>query len=85
MSLSHVISISDACSRDWDVIVIGAGPAGSVAAHQLSLRKLRVLQIERKAFSEIQSLWGVVLINGPFPYYRKWVWVLLLQILMSYH
>ncbi|MDF1747221.1 MAG: FAD-dependent monooxygenase, partial [Gimesia sp.] len=50
MSLSHVISISDACSRDWDVIVIGAGPAGSVAAHQLSLRKLRVLQIERKAF-----------------------------------
>jgi flavin-dependent dehydrogenase len=35
-------------SRDsWDVIVLGAGPAGAVAAHELAQRSLRVLLVEK--------------------------------------
>tara|TARA_R110002111_G_scaffold144910_2_gene211268 strand:- start:122966 stop:124141 length:1176 start_codon:yes stop_codon:yes gene_type:complete len=50
MTQSRTISMADACSSDWDVIVIGAGPAGTVAARQLALQNLRTLLIERKAF-----------------------------------
>jgi len=35
---------------EWDVIVIGAGPAGALAAHQLARRQLRVLLVEKRAF-----------------------------------
>jgi flavin-dependent dehydrogenase len=35
---------------DWDVIVLGAGPAGALAAHQLARRQLRVLMVEKRAF-----------------------------------
>jgi len=35
---------------DWDVIVLGAGPAGALAAHQLSRHRLRVLLVEKRAF-----------------------------------
>ncbi|MCX5948676.1 MAG: FAD-dependent monooxygenase [Cyanobacteria bacterium] len=35
---------------DWDVIVIGAGPAGALAAHQLASYRLRVLLVEKRAF-----------------------------------
>ena len=35
---------------EWDVIVIGAGPAGALAAHQLSRQRLRVLLVEKRAF-----------------------------------
>lgn len=34
----------------WDVVVIGAGPAGAVAARQLSLRGARVLIVDKKSF-----------------------------------
>jgi len=37
-------------SPDWDVIVIGAGPAGALAAHQLARCQLRVLLVEKRAF-----------------------------------
>jgi len=35
---------------EWDVIVIGAGPAGALAAHQLARRQLRVLLVEKRVF-----------------------------------
>jgi flavin-dependent dehydrogenase len=35
---------------DWDVIVIGAGPAGALAAHQLARCQLRVLLVEKRPF-----------------------------------
>ena len=35
---------------EWDVIVIGAGPAGALAAHQLARLQLRVLLVEKRAF-----------------------------------
>lgn len=50
MTLANTIRLTDACSKAWDVIVIGAGPAGTVAARQLALQNLRTLLIERKAF-----------------------------------
>lgn len=37
-------------TTDWDVIVIGAGPAGSVAARQLALGGRRVLLLDKKRF-----------------------------------
>lgn len=33
----------------WDVVVIGAGPAGALAAQQMAIRGGRVLLVERKA------------------------------------
>ena len=36
--------------RSWDVVVIGAGPAGALAAHQLAKRGLQILLVERKEF-----------------------------------
>lgn len=37
-------------TTDWDAIVIGAGPAGSVAAHQIARRGLSVLLLDKKRF-----------------------------------
>jgi flavin-dependent dehydrogenase len=35
---------------EWDVIVLGAGPAGALAAHQLARQRLRVLLVDKRAF-----------------------------------
>ncbi|MFO0898251.1 MAG: NAD(P)/FAD-dependent oxidoreductase [Pirellulales bacterium] len=37
-------------SADWDVVVIGAGPSGCVAAHQVAMAGLRTLLIEAREF-----------------------------------
>ncbi len=37
-------------TTDWDAIVIGAGPAGSVAARQIALSGRRVLLVDKKHF-----------------------------------
>lgn len=37
-------------TSDWDAIVVGAGPAGAVAARQLALRGRRVLLLDKKRF-----------------------------------
>lgn len=39
-----------AAQRSWDVIVIGAGPAGATAAYELARRSLRVLLVDKSAF-----------------------------------
>jgi flavin-dependent dehydrogenase len=36
--------------RIWDAVVIGAGPAGALAAHQLAKRGLKTLLVDGKAF-----------------------------------
>lgn len=43
-------TISDAASRDWDVAVVGAGPAGGVAALEAAAAGRSVLLIEKKVF-----------------------------------
>jgi len=37
-------------SNSWDVVVVGAGPAGGLAALDLAQRGLRVLLVEKRAF-----------------------------------
>jgi flavin-dependent dehydrogenase len=50
MTLASSLNRESACRQNWDAIVIGAGPAGAVAARQLAHQKLRTLLIERKTF-----------------------------------
>lgn len=44
------INISECASQIWDVIIVGAGPAGGLAAILLARKKLRVLLVDRQAF-----------------------------------
>jgi flavin-dependent dehydrogenase len=44
------ISIEECASQIWDVIIVGAGPAGGLAAVLLARKKLRVLLVDRQAF-----------------------------------
>lgn len=41
---------AETTSRIWDAVVIGAGPAGAVAARQLALQGLQTLLVERQAW-----------------------------------
>lgn len=47
-------------TTDWDVIVIGAGPAGSVAARQITLRGQRVLLLDKKDRKQLCELLRVL-------------------------
>jgi flavin-dependent dehydrogenase len=49
MNLSATIDLASAAAR-WDVIVIGAGPAGATAACLAARHRSRVLLVERWAF-----------------------------------
>ncbi len=42
--------LAAAAQTVWDVIVVGAGPAGSLAARQLALRGKRVLLVDKATF-----------------------------------
>lgn len=48
--MSATLSARDAAARRWDVIVVGAGPAGSITARTLAARGLAVLLLDRAAF-----------------------------------
>ncbi len=44
------LSPSEAARRDWDALVLGAGPAGALSARRLAIEGARVLLVEKKAF-----------------------------------
>ncbi len=44
------LSLEEAADQPWDVVVVGAGPAGGMAALLLSRRGRRVLLVERSSF-----------------------------------
>ncbi len=44
------LGLDDAADERWDVMVIGAGPAGALAARQSALLGARVLLVDRAAF-----------------------------------
>jgi geranylgeranyl reductase family protein len=44
------VAVPEAAERDWDVIVVGAGPAGSMAALHLARRGHRTLLLDKDAF-----------------------------------
>lgn len=50
MTIAPTIDAATAACTRWDAIVIGAGPAGALAARQLAQVGLRVLLVERRAF-----------------------------------
>ncbi|HXY33782.1 MAG TPA: FAD-dependent oxidoreductase [Planctomycetaceae bacterium] len=50
----------DAGETAWDVAVIGAGPAGALAARQLALRGLRTLLVDRNSFPREKVCGGCI-------------------------
>jgi menaquinone-9 beta-reductase len=48
--VNATLDITEASKRVWDVVVIGAGPAGSVAARELARRGAAVLLIDKGSF-----------------------------------
>src|SRR5262249_5247946 len=48
--LPATLSLGAAASRDWDCVVVGAGPAGALAARELVLRGVSVLLVDRADF-----------------------------------
>ena len=56
-------SLGEAC-RIWDVLVVGAGPAGAVAAHELARRGARVLLADRVDFPRGKVCGGCLSVRG---------------------
>ena len=50
MRIAASIEAAEARERCWDALVIGAGPAGALAARQLAAVGLRTLLVDRKTF-----------------------------------
>jgi flavin-dependent dehydrogenase len=50
MTISPTLSLAEAAGRLWDVAVVGAGPAGSLAAHELARWGLAVLLVDQATF-----------------------------------
>ncbi len=48
--LAATTTFEDAIGKTWDVLVVGAGPAGAIAARQTALRGARVLLVDRGQF-----------------------------------
>jgi flavin-dependent dehydrogenase len=44
------LTIADAAARTWDAVVVGAGPAGALAAREVARRGLAVLLVDKAAF-----------------------------------
>ena len=50
MTVPATIEREHAARERWDVIVIGAGPAGALAAREAARRQLKTLLVDRKTF-----------------------------------
>ena len=48
--VSATLDCIDAARRFWDVVIVGAGPTGSLAARQLTLAGANVLLVDRLSF-----------------------------------
>jgi len=49
-TLSNTLGLDAATDRLWDAVVVGAGPAGALAARQLATAGVRVLLVDKKVF-----------------------------------
>src|SRR5260221_4741199 len=50
MTIAATLELAEAGERLWDAVVIGAGPAGAVAARELACRGVGVLLVDRGSF-----------------------------------
>jgi flavin-dependent dehydrogenase len=50
VTLAATLTLNQAASRQWPVVVIGAGPAGALAARALAQNGLDVLVVDKAAF-----------------------------------
>ena len=50
MAIAATLSLAEAGARSWDVIVVGAGPAGSLAARESARRGASVLLVDKACF-----------------------------------
>src|SRR5690349_2335568 len=50
MTIAATTSLREAARRVWDAVVVGAGPAGSMAAREVARRGLTVLLVDRALF-----------------------------------
>ena len=50
MTVAAMITAEEAAARSWDAVVVGAGPAGSVAARELARRGVSVLLVDKATF-----------------------------------
>ncbi len=50
--------------RAWDVVVVGAGPAGSIAAHELAKRGVHTLLLEKFRLPRDKPCGGAVMYRG---------------------
>ena len=50
MTVLATIALETASREPWDAVVIGAGPAGTLAARGLAQRQLKTLLVDRKTF-----------------------------------
>jgi flavin-dependent dehydrogenase len=48
--LTATLSLDDAAREDWQLVVLGAGPAGAMAAREAARAGLRVLLVDRARF-----------------------------------
>jgi hypothetical protein len=58
MTCPATLDRDEAAQGVWDVVVVGAGPAGALAAHQLATRGRRTLLVERHAFPRFKVCGG---------------------------
>jgi flavin-dependent dehydrogenase len=49
-AIAATITLADASSRRWPVVVVGAGPAGALTARELARRGVAVLLVDRAVF-----------------------------------
>lgn len=56
--IAETLTLEQAADRVWDAVVIGAGPAGSVAARELARRGARVLLADRAVFPRRKACGG---------------------------
>lgn len=50
MNLESTITPEQAAAREWDILVVGAGPAGAMAAYELARLGQAVLLVDKAAF-----------------------------------
>ena len=49
-TLMPTLTFEEAASQTWDVLVVGAGPAGALAARQAGRRAASVLLVDKAMF-----------------------------------